>query len=218
MKKVVLNYLVIAALVVSAAFTSCNKNGDDDKDEGGATIDKITAKVEGGAKYNGEITTVKLAVDEYTALATGNWNNGGFTIELPKTVDAEYLYTVDYESTVTVSNKNAKQFCAWFIGYDADDGLVDDFWYAKQGMVNNSLTYAEYIYVDSDVNISGTEKYSDEGYEWNFVYSLTLKKGWNITYWVESETEKSGKTVYNGEHKNSTVSGLKWYSSEDLDW
>ena len=212
MKKVVLNYLVIAAFAVLAAFTSCNKDGDENV---GSVIDKITANVEGGAKYNGVITKVKLGTgnrdEKEEVLATGNWSNGGFTIELPKTVDAKYLEPMFDEDnippTVTISNKDAK-FCeTWIIGYDKDDKYVDGFIYGNKNKEVNTHYWAEYIYADSDINISGT--YEDR------VLSISLKKGWNVTYTTMSCKREDEITRCTMERfLSTTVSGMKWYCDD----
>jgi len=67
-------------------------------------------------------------------------------------------------------------------------------------------------YVDSDLNISGTEKDSGDDWEETMVYSLVLKKGWNVVYYTGSVTEKGGKEVYQGEIRtNPSIGGMKWF-------
>ena len=202
------NFLkIVCALIIACfVFSGCNDNDNDDDND---TINKIIATVEDGAKYNGQIVTVKFMVeigDNDVAIATGNWSNGGFTIDLPETVEANHLRTLDrFAPSVTVSNNNAKGVFWTFIGgFDVDDRRVDYFYNIKGD--NNSTTWVEYIYVDMDVNITGT--FSDD--EETRVYSLSLKKGWNITYrtWIRG----TGVT----ERSSTAVSGLKWHSSRDF--
>ena len=212
--------LVIAAFAVSIAVISCKKDGDDSD---GATIDKITATVEGGAKYNGVITKVKMVaygLSEEGVIATGNWNNGGFSIAFPKTVDTKYLQLVveDGMGVDATYSINTAKWCRdiYFEGYDANDEYVCDFYYGKSS--NNSYTEVNYIYVDSDVNITCNDTYGDEEWERTDDYSLTLKKGWNVAYLSESWSEVDGKEIYQEEYKTTAVNGLKWYSDEDVDW
>ena len=216
MKSFFVNYLVLAALVATAAFTSCNK--DDDKDDGGG---KITATVENGSKYDNQIVKVKLvSMKDDSEIASGSWSKGGFTIVLPATVDAKYLDTEDeddYGEGVTVSNKNAKT--VWFdiYGYDKDDKYVTSFGLGKSD--DSSESYAWYVYSDGDVNISGTEEEEyeyDGGHKEISTYSVTLKKGWNVVYDTHSESTQGGKRLYNGTLTSTPVSGLKWYSDEDF--
>ena len=303
MKKVVLNHLVIAALVVSAAFTSCDKDtftvtfdskgGSDVQTQtvekggkltepkdptrsnydfagwatadnetsplwdfvtgtveadmtlyarwnavggnGGANIGKITATVEGGAKYNGQIVTVKFMIwddesDDLVALVTGNWSNGGFTIELPQTLDAKFLFPLAlfaegipwWKDNITVSNNNAKITLDFpeILGFDKDDEHVASFKNIKED--ENSWTEVVYWYADIYVNISGSaiiprnppdDDWDEEYYysEENIVYSLELKKGWNIVYFITSSyTVEVGKKGMYLEFTTETVDGLKW--------
>ena len=195
-----LSMLFIAALVLSATFTSCDKD-----DEDGGTIDKITATVEGGAKYNGVISKVKLGLDiddEIVVIATGDWSNGGFTIELPKTVDAKYLEP--FSGNVKVSGPIVA-------GFDEDDEFVTIFVCGKKEngppLPYPDVNYyyrAYYIYSDSDLNVS------DE---------FSLKKGWNFKHVATGAfVIVDGGYVFLDEQStfSNNVSGMKWYSDEDF--
>jgi len=226
MKKVVLNYLVIAALAGAAAFTSCDKNNGDGDDGGNGNGNggggmTITATVENGSKFS-NIVTVKAVVrdrstDKEVEIASGDFKNGGFTIKLPATVDAKYLSAWEDDeipSTVTVSNKNAKTTGVDFRGVDKDGEHVTWFYQAK--FTDTSGTDADYIYSDGDVNITGTYSETDENEKRTEVYSITWKKGWNIVYATGTEVEKDGFYTYNYVITSVPVTGLKWYASQDM--
>ena len=154
-------------------------------------------------------------------IAMGSWGNGGFAIEFPQTLDAKYLKFIEDENEfsmdgVTYSNNNAKLRFAWIAGYDKDDKFIDYFYYGKMDENENSYTGGGYIYVDIDVNISGTVKVTESFWEENYVYEPNLKKGWNIMYFSESFVREDGKEVATKEWKTATVNGLKWYASEDF--
>ena len=164
----VFKFFVAVFFVSSIILAGCDedKDKDDAESEEISTINKITATVEGGSQYNDKVSKVKFVIDgsQYFVLATGNYSNGGFTIELPQTVDAKYLEELDFSSSVTVSNENAKiLWWTYFGGVDADDEYFCEFIYGKLDKYTWDPYYASdftnvlYIYVDSNVNISGTE-------------------------------------------------------------
>ena len=182
------------------------------------TIDKITATVEYGKEFDNKIVKVQLELwDEPkpVVLATGAWSKGGFTIELPETVDAKYLEPIaecDFGIPVTFSNKNTKilseyihEGSASVNGYNKDDEFVCAFMLS----ISRGDDYpfgAIYMYADSDVNISGSGK-SHFGFD--IVYSLTLMKGWNIVYITDTFINFNFvKRDYTSSIRNA--SGLKW--------
>ena len=209
MKKFFVNQLVIAALAVVAAFTSCDK--DKDKDEnGGSTVDEITAeKVENAADFS-DVKTVKLMSydgNESVEIASADFTDGGFTLDLPATVASKYPITYifgdqrkDIPSNVTVSNKNAKilQGVGSIHGLNSDGEIIAHFHYMKEE--GNTVYGTYWTYTDSDVIINGTETFEIDAY--SKIYSLALKKGWNVVYASETETK--------AELKTTPISGLKW--------
>ena len=208
MNKSVINFLIIAALVASAAITSCNK--DDDKG-GGSAITKITAKFDDGAQYDGKIDKVKLTIwdvdtQKDVEIASGDWSNGGFTIDLSNVVPTKYLSPVDWEfsSSLNISNVDAKICIADdIIGYK-DGKEVASFSYYKGAKDSENL--AIYVYADSDVSISGSYTEEDGRYYYTDKHYVKLKKGWNVAYYGY---------VYDGNVRNGIltsdeISGLKW--------
>ena len=218
MKKYFLSNLIIAALIISAAFVSCNKDDDD----GGNTATSITAKIDNASEFS-DVKKVKIMAEYYEnntwkeyALAEADFKDGGFTINLPATVDAKYLEPYDEEEMpqeINVSNTNAKTLWIWSVkGFNSADEQIARFWCGKED--SNSDTSMNWLYTDSDVNISGTntstEEEDDVVYEFTVIYSLVLKKGWNVVYDTYSQTKQGNKYIEKYEAKSSAVSGLKW--------
>jgi hypothetical protein len=206
----------------------------------------LHAKVENASKYNNVVEVrLMMNVRDYgknIELARGNWKNGSFTIELPKTLDTNYLYAlidenrlqptiIDTPSSLAISNINVKIWNAQFWGVDKDGNVVTPFFpfeIDKDG--NNKGIF--YTYVDSDVTISGrTERegvmIDTEFHNEKFIgshphpiwynkitttYSVEWKEGWNI--WSYSRFFLQEEPV----EKWSIIpfSKLKWYGGEDL--
>ena len=177
MKKIFLNFGLFLALGLTiAVFNSCDE--DDDKNGGSGSISKITAtNVINGST---QIKTVKALVywgdyDNEDAIAQAPYTNNGFTLELPKTLSAKYLFLIseDAPSGITISDKNVKIYVLEDIsGYDKDDDEIGYF-YLEEEKGDNEY-YTSWIYSDRDVTIKG----QDDGDK----YNLQLKKGWNVVY------------------------------------
>ena len=219
MKKYFLSNLVIAALIISAAFVSCKK--DDDGPASGS-VSSITATVENPSKY-ADVKQVAMKVNDYRTdskdvIKTVPFTGGSFTIDLSTlSVPAKYLIEIgnDMPSTISVSNTSAK-IAMWFdfIGIDDEGEEVTEFWLGKEDAT--SEFGVSYWYSNSDVTITGTEKESGEDWEDNYTYSLNIKNGWNTVYstWTDGGT-KDGKEVYNAKISTNSVGGLKWYGWRD---
>ena len=111
-------------------------------------------------------------------------------MELPATVGAKYLETIDaYDlDGVAVSDKNFKScFLDDLRGYNEDDDEIGYF-YLKEEIGDNNY-YTSWFYSDRDVTLKGEYKEINEEYDEEYIdnYDLTLKKGWNIVY--ESYTD-----------------------------
>ena len=200
-------------LVVCVLFAGCKKADDDSV----ISIDKITAKIDDASKFS-DVKKVKITALYYendswvqASIAESDFKDGDFTINLPETVDTKYLYSLENLSkVVNVSNKNAKRSnTAQVWGVDSENKNIALFEYKK--VSESYMTRMTWDYVDSDVNISGSSTSTPtENMELTITYSLKLKKGWNITYQIETITKQGDKTIQKTEYKNSAVSGLKW--------
>jgi len=194
------------------------------------SIDKIIAKIVNTSELSNNIKTVKFVVwrknsgfdfifdfrynDIVDVLASAEFKDGGFTLNLPKEVPSQYLQLVTeiWNGTgVTISNKNAKIFYQLGIldifGYNSSDKRIASF-YCNRRETEPSMRY---IYTDSDVNISGTKTIKHEnGDTWmtiNKTVALALKKGWNVVYCFLGET-------YSEVRSSPAFTDLQWAGYE----
>jgi len=212
-----LSYLLFAAIALSAAFTSCN--GDDDDNGGGIPIDprKIVGTIPSDAKYSA-VAKAKINVCYWSVAADDEVCNyfaevdivaRNFTIELGEEIDAKFLHRrfANQPSSITVSNPNA--MILWIsdvLGYNADDEGLATFWLGTEGN-NGFRAELHWVYSDRDVNVNGAEVEDDNWMEEMEVYSLTLKKGWNIVYRTTTQVTQGAKIEFSN---NAIVTGLKW--------
>ena len=224
--------LILATLLSCVFLIGCKKENDDTLS--GAIVDgKITAKVENASGCS-NVVEVKLRVNDLHGaglpieLARGDWKDGGFTIELPKTLDPNYLRAlVNYDgliigtpSTMTISNKNVKFALANLLGFDKDGNVIANF-YPYNAYEDGKIVFL--IYVDSDVTISGYDKgevigHCDGGdmylevlciWKKTTTYSIKWEKGWNV--WCLSRSESIKKRTITEKWSTIPVSELKWY-------
>ena len=226
MKKTFLNFGLFLALgMTTAVFNSCDKDDDND---GGTNASKITAtNVINGST---QIKTVKALVywesgDEYgnDAIAQGPYQNNGFTLELPATLGAKYLETLDADDLegITVSDRNFKSgFLDDLRGYNENDEEIGHFYLEEEN--DDSEHYTSWIYVDRDVTIKGENNEIDEEYDEEYIdkYDLTLKKGWNIVYGSDTESYENGRDVYSSTFTSKKPSGVSytWNFYGDYDY
>ena len=210
----ILRRACFALLTASIIFSGCDKdddkNKDDSGDSGGAFDGKtIKATVENGKNYNAVISKVTAeawvdGVEITEEVGSGSYSNGGFTIKLPESPKNNIMYDIERffgEDGVTISDDNTVKYIELddFYGLDKNNNRVGTFFFGK--VINEKEEHyvvAYYCYVSKDVNITGG------------LYSLSLKKGWNLVY----ETDKNGETI---EMSNKAISGLKRYFGEGDD-
>lgn len=229
MKNRFLNFGLFLALgLTTAVFNSCEKDDDNDGGTNGGNASKITAtNVINGST---QIKTVKALAywksgDEYgnDAIAQGPYQNNGFTLELPATVGAKYLETIDEDDLegISVSDKNFKSyFLEDLSGYNEDDDEVGYFYLEEEN--DDSEHYTSWVYVDRDVTIKGEYNEIDEEYDEEYIdkYDLTLKKGWNIVYASYTDSYKNGRDVYSYTFTSKKPSGVSytWNFYGDYDY
>lgn len=216
MKKVFLS--VFACVCAVCCFTGC---ADDDDDGASAnTVSAIEASVENGSSYNSRVDVVKALMDvdeEYDSetgeyyftgyeAATANYSNGSFKLNLPQSVNSQYLFSIteDLSGDISVSDKNAKIGSVEFIlgykngvetgmfeyGYDTDDASA----------------WTTHIYADSDVTVTGSESEKEGNTTYNYVYNMSLKKGWNVVYVADAKKGNTWTITFSGKKP----SGMKW--------
>ena len=229
MKKRFLNFGLFLTLgLTTAVFNSCDKDDDNDGSTNGDNASKITAtNVINGST---QIKTVKALVywesdDDYgsDAIAQAPYQNNGFTLELPATLGAKYLETLDADDLegITVSDKNFKSYSLDDLsGYNEDDDEVGYFYLEEEN--DDSEHYTSWIYVDRDVTIKGENNEIDEEYDEEYIekYDLTLKKGWNIVYGSDTESYENGRDVYSYTMSSKKPSGVNytWNFYGDYDY
>jgi outer membrane murein-binding lipoprotein Lpp len=206
-------FLSLAAFVIAGfVLTGCSKDNSDDDSSGLSTI---KANVENGNNYNSKIDSVKAMAypaetSQYnfigTAIANAKYANGGFTLTLPEKLDDQYLELVDMTDIregLEVSDNNFKTCFVNLIAYKSGvpvGGMI----YSNQG--GDSGSGAEFIYVDRNVSITG----SGSEDEYDYTYNVSIKKGWNILYYIENSTS----TRSSEEYTSKAPSGMKWYFEE----
>ena len=221
----ILRYAFFALLSMCIIFSGCDK--DDDKGGGANTVNQITVKIENASDFS-NVAKVKLQVwfqengsYQIHDIAEADFINGGFTLKLPETLNAKYLEVFNEEDmpeTVVVSNKSAKSFSFGSIyGFNSAGDQIVRFRYENRTESTNTESYAgaQWMYVDSDVNVTGTESGDWKGEEnegvYNVTFALTLKKGWNVYYETYTGTRQGNKyTENNAFRSNPAPSGLKW--------
>jgi len=222
MKRFFVNQLVVAALIVSAAFvSSCNKD-DDGGTASGAFDGVITAQVENGSQYNDLIKRVR-AVGVGGAFGSGVYAaNGSFTItlDLPPASTLSLLANdlEDLSDFVSISDKSAKWSDEVAIGaYSSssgdfiDDDIVGWFYYAKLSADGNSGAEMILVYADRDVIVKGSKKQTYEDGTFTREFNMNLKQGWNRTYYVKKDTKMSDDNWDRySESTTNPVDGLKW--------
>ena len=237
--------IAILCVVCTLFCFSCTSKSEGGLNDGPLLSEnQITVKVENALKYS-NVVEVKLmgfdrSSDRNVELARGEWIDGGFAIELPKTLSSNYLYAlinnnglpatiiIYTPSTFAITNKNIKLTNVEFWGVDKDGNVVTHFYPFKIDEGGNAES-AFLTYVDSDVTISGynvggvaftefdEERNADIWYSWQktTTYSINWKKGWNI--WCRSNFKyDSTERTIKEEWSTIPASGLKWYGGEDL--
>ena len=238
----VLGIIAIVA-VIGFSFAAC---GDDDGGDGGGGPSFLGDKLElSGQVYLPSYTATgityqkfdgNLTLDDYFG-GSGEVKNGklSYTIGVPNPSDLEILnFNEDFDvhgrdysyDSTTISNPNAKRVI--FNGFDIEDGST--YYNLRKandtGNINSqgySSTYEEviYVYVDSDVTISGKGKtititnndtyngVNDSSTYTTKDFSLALKTGWNAVYMKQMFTETNYKSTYTMAISLSNPS-LKW--------
>ena len=238
-------------MILTAGFYSCEKVNDNSDEIMGCrklekpdeveanVVTKIEAKVENASKYSNvvevKLMVYDLSIDDYIELVRSDWKDGGFTIDLPKTIDTNYLQVSAYNRgllnpiadpslNITISNKNVKAGTAYFGGIDKAGNVVTWFYPFKIDEDGNA-DEAFYSYVDSDVTISGydeTEAVQDFTVneirylaliKTSTIYSVGLKKGWNV--WCLSSIRCEQDFTITNMWSTTPNSVLKWYGFED---
>jgi len=235
------NLITAVFLLLAVFIVGCNNSNP-------PITQYIHAKVENATEFD-NIVEVRLMVfngydtvrwdngswiiERDVELARGEWKDGGFTIELPKTLASRHLrplvgdrdanYPTNISAippTMTISNRNVRVADARFVGIDIDGNMIATFSPFK--LDENGDTEALFTYVGSGVTISGYTKRgvhvnpSEGSPAWADIittYSIKWKKGWNIWHLSRSSTIDNDRFIIisTTQWSSSPVSGLKWH-------
>jgi len=224
-------FFCIVFICSAIVLTGCNKN---DNSSGGGAI-STNVKVVNGSSYSfDKVKAVMYYGNDYEYVVDEtNYSNGGFSINLPATIDNTYLLPViDVDeddqslSWATVSDNTAVGNGINIEGYESGS-YMGDFYYgtASQNQTSTSISVymseGTYIYVDKNVTITGSTTETDvsDGLTVNVKSTInaTLKKGWNIMYYTISISANGNDGIANGTLSITTKDpgGLKWYYEDD---
>ena len=198
-----------------------NDNDDGSGNNNGGNTSKITAT--NVINSSTQIATVKAIVywenndDDYGSdvIAQTQYKNKGFTLELPSTLSAKYLFLVyeDAPQGISISNQEAKgRLLEDIEGYDKDENEIGYFYLVEEN--DDSEHYTSWLYVDRDVTIKGEYKKINDYYDEEYLekYDLQLKKGWNVVYesYMESYNNSTKRDVYTGSLTSKKPSGVNY--------
>lgn len=216
MKKTFFRFGVLLFVGLAATlFYSCEKEEIDDQLQKDLKIKAVNV-----VNGSDEIANVKLTAydeDTYHIFAEAQYQNKGFTLELPDIIPDKYLLLIeeDIEEGITVSDITAKIMSFESIeAYDSDGEEIGEFYYMSDPSDESNWSITMWIYTNKKVTIRGDFTYNDEYGSDTIDYNLTLKKGWNIAYISQTETynARTGQSIYTGAISNQKPSvAMKWY-------
>jgi hypothetical protein len=195
--------LLIAGLVICSV--SCKKDSKD-------TDFVIEAKnvIDG----NNDIAIVKASMwksGEEEIIATGKYENNGFKLTLPATLDSKYLSTtIGYAPVgVNVSNPNAKvREADCFSAYDKNDNRIGVLFISVEETTNRRVK-ATYLYTDRNFSVTGSYTEVSGNTTEIATFDCSLKRGWNIMYSIEESGD--GCSYFTLTTKKPSDVTLNWH-------
>jgi len=195
---------IVACSAVMIFVSSCGD--DEDKDDKDGSFTSIDVTLQG---VSPDVKEVRLIVfsGNTQVLKTAAFSNEKFRIDLPETVSDNYLYKFDsrFSPGVVVSNPDALMSSE--IGLVCYDGSGENAnrigWFVFRNEAETavlSLTYAK-----SDFTIKGEHSEQDGDRTNNFKFDLSLKKGWNKIYLVNTLSTRTES------YSMVEPAGLSWY-------
>ena len=221
------NLFSIALICAGMIFAGCNKKSNDPDGF-------INAKVENGNSYDFDIVKAIMEYDDghmtlAEVVAEGEYKNGGFSLNLPETINPMYL-SLMYDDEplpgqeITISDEtvmgNGIFIEAYKSGvYMGDFNYVGVTFEETTLSISFSISQGFYLYVDKDLTMSGSEYVIEEflgiDIETNINADVALKKGWNIMYVTLSFSIGVGGASGTGLVSTKNPGGLKWYFEDD---
>ena len=201
---------VIAMAICSALlmiFTACDKDDESGNSKQDSFNGTLTAKVENGASYEAQISKVWALYDAKVnsagdlsgrMLSTGDFVNGGFTINLPDmpssflmNIQTFFASGLSIDAELEYSDPDTRLLDADFFGISSDDKYVDYFVYTNGG---TKRAICLFVFAESDATVKGGS------------VNVKLQRGWNRIYWTPSDKKVS----------SSAPDGMKWYLSSNI--
>jgi hypothetical protein len=226
MKKHV-NYLMTALMVIPLLFCGCHEEPTEKPIEEEPIEEPIAISNVIEAKdvrnSNSEIATVKAMrlsslFDESDTIiiATGNYANDAFILELPETLADTLLkggIGAGFPASIVVSDYNAKSTQILLVAYDNTEQETGVFnWY---GGISTTRADAMYIYSDRKFTIKG--KYTSSDNTYTLEYDCSYEKGWNIVYKIAvTSNEKLVSTLVTT--KKPTEYEIFWHFEKEAVW
>jgi len=206
-----------AAMFILFVVGGCSKEGIDNPGDG-KNVYVINVKYPEGESCS-RVEFVEL-VCNYTTILKVDFVDFGFTAKLPETVDDFLLekITDNMPKGLKITNPEAKITYLTLRGSNQASKSSSYKYYmyfeyrnmASNGDDTAPETEGDYVYVDSDVKITGTV--IEDFYNTPLVYSLALKKGWNLIFCTVDHTHEKNKTTYS----NKEPKGMQWWARDNF--
>jgi hypothetical protein len=191
------------------------QNDDDDDENNAIQNNIIIAVVESGASFNGKIDSVKAEFysesndgsydDVLITLASAPYKDGGFTLNLPVSVNSQYFESLGFDEGVpqgvTISNLETKRVVVNLLAYKSGS-YIGYFYHGAGGWQGIP------VYFDSNCNITGSYTNTYTTSTSKYSYNVSGEKGWNMSY--IKETDKGNNS---SEEETTTIvpAGAKWH-------
>ena len=202
--------LISVVLVVTAEFTSCDKEVDNysEDDDNYLAPTPYNGGISGTIVGNyAEWDVVGLAFGEQFVMETPIIN-GKFTFSSLPTPKPENLEPFVENEELLQYNKDVK-IC--LLSFMAIKGSLESS-YDGRGIgqiitTPNSFTWVHYMYADHNFKIKSLYSTIEAGIKRTFVINLNIKQGWNTVFYEVSNLEKDSITITykNGAPSSETV-------------
>jgi len=195
-------------LFFALVLSGCSKSEGGGSGKADSFDGKITAKVVNGEDYDSDISKIwalfDASIDKSGELrgrmvAQGEYEDGGFTIELPdvpasylKNLESFFANDLEIGDELDLSDSDIRILNVDLYGISSKDKYVDYFVYTNNA---SKPVVCLFVYADGKVTVKGGKN-----------INVTLAEGWNRIYWTPSDNKVS----------SSAPKGMKWYVNGDL--
>ena len=162
--------------------------------------------------------------DTYFTLAEAPFQNNGFELRL-KDVPESFLFTLTegwlISDGIVFSDRNVRiNIVEEFSAFDSNDDKKGAFWFGniiRTGEDYNEVYFANWLYVDRDVTIRGTNKGTGKYGSWEYSADLNLRRGWNIVYIYYNWDRNTGIDIGRITSQKPVGVNFRW-EFEEWDW